>query len=151
MKVQSSSHLCFSISTGSHTAFFLLSLVCLSFCVCLLYHCQNVSETICSSFDLNIFTPHTTSITVSPLLLPTHPSHLHCLHHFTSALRPQTLTPLPPPHTDEYVASLHLPTFDAHLTELSDDQAKYMGLNKAGPFKPNYYRYVGKGTDSSIL
>lgn len=43
---------------------------------------------------------------------------------------------------DEYVASLHLPTFDAHLTELSDEQAKYMGLNKAGPFKPNYYRYV---------
>jgi adenosylhomocysteinase len=43
---------------------------------------------------------------------------------------------------DEYVASLHLPTFDAHLTELTDEQAKYMGLNKAGPFKPNYYRLV---------
>lgn len=42
--------------------------------------------------------------------------------------------------TDEYVASLHLPSFDAHLTELSDDQAKYLGLSKAGPFKPNYYR-----------
>lgn len=42
---------------------------------------------------------------------------------------------------DEYVASLHLPTFDAHLTELSDEQAKYLGLNKNGPFKPNYYRY----------
>jgi len=41
---------------------------------------------------------------------------------------------------DEYVASLHLPAFDAHLTEISDDQAKYLGLNKAGPFKPNYYR-----------
>ncbi|XP_046684270.1 adenosylhomocysteinase-like 1 isoform X3 [Homalodisca vitripennis] len=46
-----------------------------------------------------------------------------------------------PKKMDEYVASLHLPTFDAHLTELTDDQAKYMGLNKAGPFKPNYYRY----------
>lgn len=46
-----------------------------------------------------------------------------------------------PKKMDEYVASLHLATFDAHLTELSDDQAKYMGLNKAGPFKPNYYRY----------
>ena len=45
---------------------------------------------------------------------------------------------------DEYVASLHLPTFDAHLTELSDEQAKYMGLNKTGPFKPNYYRYNKK-------
>lgn len=42
---------------------------------------------------------------------------------------------------DEYVASLHLPTFDAHLTELSEEQAKYLGLSKAGPFKPNYYRY----------
>ena len=41
---------------------------------------------------------------------------------------------------DEYVASLHLATFDAHLTELTDEQAKYIGLNKAGPFKPNYYR-----------
>lgn len=44
-------------------------------------------------------------------------------------------------HSDEYVASLHMPNFDAHLTELSDEQAKYMGLNKNGPFKPNYYRY----------
>lgn len=44
--------------------------------------------------------------------------------------------------TDEYVALLHLPTFDAHLTELSDEQAKYLGLSKTGPFKPNYYRYV---------
>ncbi|XP_068453424.1 S-adenosylhomocysteine hydrolase-like protein 1 isoform X1 [Clinocottus analis] len=46
-----------------------------------------------------------------------------------------------PKKMDEYVASLHLPNFDAHLTELSDEQAKYMGLNKNGPFKPNYYRY----------
>ncbi|XP_076304064.1 adenosylhomocysteinase-like 1 isoform X1 [Tachypleus tridentatus] len=46
-----------------------------------------------------------------------------------------------PKKMDEYVASLHLPVFDAHLTELTDEQAKYMGLNKAGPFKPNYYRY----------
>jgi len=46
-----------------------------------------------------------------------------------------------PKKMDEYVASLHLPTFDAHLTELTDEQAKYMGLNKTGPFKPNYYRY----------
>ncbi|XP_061381255.1 adenosylhomocysteinase-like 1 isoform X2 [Danaus plexippus] len=46
-----------------------------------------------------------------------------------------------PKKMDEYVASLHLPTFDAHLTELTDEQAKYLGLNKVGPFKPNYYRY----------
>lgn len=43
---------------------------------------------------------------------------------------------------DEYVASLHLPAFDAHLTELSDEQCKYLGVNKAGPFKPNYYRLI---------
>ncbi|XP_051739418.1 adenosylhomocysteinase like 2a isoform X2 [Ctenopharyngodon idella] len=45
-----------------------------------------------------------------------------------------------PKKLDEYVANLHLQTFDAHLTELTDDQAKYMGLNKHGPFKPSYYR-----------
>lgn len=46
-----------------------------------------------------------------------------------------------PKKLDEYVATLHLPTFDAHLTELTDEQARYLGINKAGPFKPNYYRY----------
>jgi len=46
-----------------------------------------------------------------------------------------------PKKMDEYVASLHLPQFNARLTELSDDQAKYLGLNKSGPFKPAYYRY----------
>ena len=43
--------------------------------------------------------------------------------------------------SDEYVANLHLPAFDAHLTELSEDQAKYMGVSKTGPFKPHYYRF----------
>lgn len=51
---------------------------------------------------------------------------------------------------DEYVASLHLPNFDAHLTELSDEQAKYMGLNKNGPFKPNYYRLVSPSCTAFI-
>lgn len=46
-----------------------------------------------------------------------------------------------PKKMDEYVASLHLPAFDAHLTELSDEQCSYLGLNKSGPFKPHYYRY----------
>jgi len=41
---------------------------------------------------------------------------------------------------DEYAASLHLSRFGAHLTELRDDQAKYLGLSKNGPFKPNHYR-----------
>ena len=44
---------------------------------------------------------------------------------------------------DEFVASLHIPAFEAHMTELSEEQAKYMGLSKTGPFKPNYYRYLG--------
>ncbi|XP_023175176.1 adenosylhomocysteinase-like 2 [Drosophila hydei] len=46
-----------------------------------------------------------------------------------------------PKKMDEYVASLHLSTFDAHLTELTDAQSKFLGLSKAGPFKANYYRY----------
>ncbi|KAK5902440.1 hypothetical protein CesoFtcFv8_007690 [Champsocephalus esox] len=46
-----------------------------------------------------------------------------------------------PKKMDEYVASLHLPTFDAHLTELTDEQGKYLGISKHGPYKPNYYRY----------
>ena len=43
---------------------------------------------------------------------------------------------------DEYVASLHLPSFDAHLTELSDEQAAYLRVPKTGPFKPHYYKLV---------
>lgn len=62
-------------------------------------------------------------------------------------LIPSFLSPFP----DEYVASLHLPSFDAHLTELTDDQAKYLGLNKNGPFKPNYYRSVPAGAGSRRL
>uniref|UniRef100_A0A3B5N1C3 S-adenosyl-L-homocysteine hydrolase NAD binding domain-containing protein n=1 Tax=Xiphophorus couchianus TaxID=32473 RepID=A0A3B5N1C3_9TELE len=45
-----------------------------------------------------------------------------------------------PKKMDEYVASLHLPMFDAHVTELTDEQAQYLGISKHGPFKPNYYR-----------
>ncbi|XP_040019934.2 S-adenosylhomocysteine hydrolase-like protein 1 isoform X2 [Gasterosteus aculeatus] len=45
-----------------------------------------------------------------------------------------------PKKMDEYVANLHLPTFDAHLSEVTDEQAKYLGISKHGPFKPNYYR-----------
>jgi hypothetical protein len=46
------------------------------------------------------------------------------------------------PDADELVANTHLTRFGARLTELNDDQAKYLGLSKAGPFKPNYYRSV---------
>uniref|UniRef100_A0A4W4HA20 S-adenosyl-L-homocysteine hydrolase NAD binding domain-containing protein n=1 Tax=Electrophorus electricus TaxID=8005 RepID=A0A4W4HA20_ELEEL len=47
-----------------------------------------------------------------------------------------------PKKMDEYVSVLHLQSFDAHLTELTDEQAKYMAINKNGPFKPSYYRYT---------
>ena len=44
--------------------------------------------------------------------------------------------------SDEYVAKLHLSSFGAQLSELSEDQAHFMGLNKNGPFKPHYYKSV---------
>jgi len=46
-----------------------------------------------------------------------------------------------PKHLDEKVASLHLNKVGATLTKLTDAQAKYLGLDKKGPFKPEYYRY----------
>jgi len=42
---------------------------------------------------------------------------------------------------DEEVARLHLAHLDANLTELSEDQAEYLGIKKQGPFKPEHYRY----------
>ncbi len=46
-----------------------------------------------------------------------------------------------PKHLDEKVARLHLKKVGAQLTELSDEQAAYIGVNKAGPYKANTYRY----------
>ena len=46
-----------------------------------------------------------------------------------------------PKHLDEKVASLHLKKVGAKLTELTDKQAEYIGVNKQGPFKDNTYRY----------
>lgn len=46
-----------------------------------------------------------------------------------------------PKRMDEYCASLHLGNFNAKLTEMTEEQAAYTGLNKTGPFKPQYYRY----------
>ena len=46
-----------------------------------------------------------------------------------------------PKHLDEKVAYLHLKKVGAKLTELTDEQAKYIGVNKKGPFKENSYRY----------
>ncbi|MEK9808971.1 MAG: adenosylhomocysteinase [Candidatus Nanopelagicales bacterium] len=46
-----------------------------------------------------------------------------------------------PKHLDEKVARLHLDALGADLTELSKQQAEYMGVDVAGPFKPEHYRY----------
>jgi adenosylhomocysteinase len=46
-----------------------------------------------------------------------------------------------PKHLDEKVARLHLGKVGAVLTELSEDQAKYIGVAKTGPYKPDTYRY----------
>ncbi|MDH3207823.1 MAG: adenosylhomocysteinase [Gemmatimonadota bacterium] len=46
-----------------------------------------------------------------------------------------------PKHLDEKVARLHLDKLGARLSELTDRQAKYIGVPKEGPYKPDYYRY----------
>ncbi len=46
-----------------------------------------------------------------------------------------------PKHLDEKVARLHLKKLGVTLTELSDEQADYIGMSKKGPFKPEHYRY----------
>jgi len=46
-----------------------------------------------------------------------------------------------PKHLDEKVAELHLAKLGAKLTTLSEEQAEYLGLPTAGPFKPEHYRY----------
>ena len=46
-----------------------------------------------------------------------------------------------PKHLDEKVARLHLDALGVHLTELSKGQAEYLGVDVAGPYKPEHYRY----------
>jgi adenosylhomocysteinase len=46
-----------------------------------------------------------------------------------------------PKHLDEKVASLHLAKIGVELETLTDEQAEYIGVNRQGPFKPDYYRY----------
>ena len=46
-----------------------------------------------------------------------------------------------PKHLDEKVARLQLRKLNAQLTELSDAQARYIGVQKEGPYKPSHYRY----------
>jgi adenosylhomocysteinase len=46
-----------------------------------------------------------------------------------------------PKHLDEKVARLHLDALGVRLTELSKPQAEYLGVDVAGPYKPELYRY----------
>ncbi|CAN1535336.1 SAM1 S-adenosylhomocysteine hydrolase [Burkholderiaceae bacterium] len=46
-----------------------------------------------------------------------------------------------PKHLDEKVARLHLEKVGAMLTELTEEQAAYIGVSKAGPYKADTYRY----------
>uniref|UniRef100_A0A8C7LU79 adenosylhomocysteinase n=1 Tax=Oncorhynchus mykiss TaxID=8022 RepID=A0A8C7LU79_ONCMY len=46
-----------------------------------------------------------------------------------------------PKKLDEEVAAAHLDKLGVKLTKLSDKQAKYLGLPREGPFKPDHYRY----------
>jgi len=46
-----------------------------------------------------------------------------------------------PKHLDEEVARLHLDSLGVNLTQLTQDQADYLGLPVEGPYKPEHYRY----------
>ena len=46
-----------------------------------------------------------------------------------------------PKHLDERVARLHLGRIGAKLTEMTDEQSKYIGVSKDGPYKSDHYRY----------
>ena len=46
-----------------------------------------------------------------------------------------------PKHLDEHVARLHLKKIGAQLTELTPEQAAYIGVAVEGPYKPDHYRY----------
>jgi adenosylhomocysteinase len=46
-----------------------------------------------------------------------------------------------PKHLDEKVARLHLDKLGVKLTELSEEQAAYIGVSPKGPFKSDHYRY----------
>ena len=46
-----------------------------------------------------------------------------------------------PKHLDEKVARLHLDALGVQLTQLTKEQAEYIGVDVAGPYKPDHYRY----------
>jgi adenosylhomocysteinase len=60
---------------------------------------------------------------------------------WTNAAKYETKVYTLPKHLDEKVAMLHLAKLGAKLTTLSKDQADYISVPQAGPFKPDHYRY----------
>jgi len=60
---------------------------------------------------------------------------------FTNAAKYDRQVYVLPKHLDEKVALLHLAKVGAKLTKLSKEQADYLGVSDAGPFKPDSYRY----------
>ncbi len=60
---------------------------------------------------------------------------------FTKAGQYENKVYVLPKHLDEKVARLHLAKLNAKLTELSSEQAAYIGVNPQGPYKPEHYRY----------
>jgi len=58
-----------------------------------------------------------------------------------SAGRYQKKVYMLPKNLDEMVARFHLERLDAHLTTLTEEQAKYIGVTVEGPYKADYYRY----------
>lgn len=93
-----------------------------------------------------------TSTTTSPCLYHTRHSHHGCdvrIQHLPSPPTfPRRAYPPPPPSSalldqvlDEKVARLHLGSLGVELTELSTEQAEYIGVSVGGPYKPETYRY----------
>jgi len=55
--------------------------------------------------------------------------------------RPEIGVYMLPKILDEEVARLHLDKLGVTLTEMTDEQAEYIGIPKGGPYKPEHYRY----------
>jgi adenosylhomocysteinase len=60
---------------------------------------------------------------------------------FTNAAKYPIGVHVLPKHLDEKVARLQLKKLNAELTELTDRQARYIGVKREGPYKPDHYRY----------
>ncbi len=60
---------------------------------------------------------------------------------FTKGSKYENKVYILPKHLDEKVARLHLEKLGVKLSELSAEQAEYIGVKPTGPFKPEHYRY----------